>query len=271
MEEPTLAIIGAGMIGRALIEGLLKSEYPGRIIATRRQVEKIKDLEEAGVKVTSNNREAAEEADIIILCVKPSQIHEVLKEIENEVKGKLVISFAAAIRLKSMKKIIPEAHFIRAMPNLAILVQEAPIAYCTDSQVTTEEERLAKHVLERSGRLIKVHEEEMDAVTALSGCCPAYLSIILEALTYAGLEVGLPKSIALFSAAQSMIGTGRLVLEAGLHPAEIRDMVTTPGGVTVEGIHKLEETPIRHAFMKAVKAATAKSAKISEKLKDGTG
>ena len=106
----------------------------------------------------------------------------------------------------------------------------------------------------------------MDAITALSGCAPAYLSVVLEALTYAGLEAGLPKDVALLSAAQSMVGTGRLVLEAEKHPAEIRDMVTTPGGVTIEGLQVLERFPVRHAFMMAVKAATEKSMRVSEAL-----
>jgi pyrroline-5-carboxylate reductase len=262
----TIAVLGAGMIGGALIKSLLKSGYEGAVIATRRHVEKLAELEKLGATITSDNRIAAEKADVIVLCVKPKDVEKVLTEIKGKADGKLVISFAAAIRLNLLKRVAPEARFVRAMPNLAILVQESFTAYCADSDVTPEDKGKADEIMGRLGTVIEIEEGHMDAITALSGSAPAYLSVVLEALTYAGLEAGLPKDVSLLSAAQSMVGTGRLVLEAGKHPAEIRHMVTTPGGVTIEGLKELEKFAIRHAFMMAVKAATEKSMRISEAL-----
>lgn len=254
------------MIGEAVARSLLKSGYEGKVIATRRHVEKLAELEKLGITITSDNKKAAEDAEVIVLCVKPKDLEKVLTEIKDEAFGKMVISFAAAVGLNMLKRIVPEARFVRAMPNIAILVQESLTAYCADSDVTSEDKGKAEDILSRLGRLIEIEEKYMDAVTGLSGCAPAYLSVILEALTYAGLEAGLPKDRALISAAQSMVGTGKLVLGAGKNPGEIRDMVTTPGGVTIEGLRELEKFPIRHAFMKAVKAATEKSRRISEAL-----
>jgi len=264
-----LAVIGVGTIGRALVESLLKSEYRAKIIATDLQTERLTELGKLGVVTASDNKEAANEAEIIIICVKPKDVRKVLAEIKDVVKRKTVISFAAALKLSSLKKTAPEAHFIRAMPNIAILVQESFTAYCPDPDVTPEDKTKVEEILSKLGRFIEVEEEYMDAITGLSGCAPAYLSLILEALTYAGLEAGLSKDLALLAAAQSMVGTGKLVLDAEKHPAQIRDMVTTPGGVTIEGLRELEKVPIRHAFMRAIYAATAKSRRMSESLTTG--
>jgi len=262
----TIAVLGAGMIGGALIKSLLKSGYEGEVIATRRRVEKLAELEKLVATITSDNRMAAEKADVIVLCVKPKDFEKVLTEIKGKADGKLVISFVAAIGLNFLKRVAPKARFVRAMPNLAIMVQESFTAYCADSDVTAEDKAKAEEIMGRLGRVIEIEEGHMDAITALSGCAPAYLSVVLEALTYAGLEAGLPRDVSLLAAAQSMVGTGRLVLEAEMHPAEIRDMVTTPGGVTIEGLQVLERFPVRHAFMMAVKAATEKSMRVSEAL-----
>jgi pyrroline-5-carboxylate reductase len=262
----TIAVLGAGMIGGALVRSLLKTGYEGEVIATRRHVERLAELEGLGATITSDNRMAAEEADIIVVCVKPKDVENVLTEIKEKADGKLIISFAAATGLNLLKRVVPEARFVRAMPNLAILVQESFTAYCADSDVTQEDKEKAENIMNRLGTAIEIEQRHMDAITALSGCAPAYLSVVVEALTYAGLEAGLPRDIALLSAAQSMVGTGRLISEAGKHPAEIRDMVTTPGGVTIEGLQELEKFPIRHAFMMAVKAAMSKSRRISELL-----
>ncbi len=264
-----VAVIGVGMIGSALVKSLLKSGYRGNITGTDRLPERLQELGKLGVIATTDNEKAANEADIIILCVKPKDVERVLTEIRDAVKEKIVISFAAGLRLGVLRNMVPEAHLIRAMPNIAILVQESFTAYCADANVTPEDKSRAEEILSKLGRCIEMQEEHMDAITGLSGCGPAYLSIILEALTYAGLEVGLSKDVALIAAAQSMVGTGKLVLEAEKHPAEIRDMVTTPGGVTIEGLQELERVPIRHAFMKAIESATAKSRRISEALMTG--
>mgnify|MGYP001131209003 CR=1 FL=1 len=263
----SVAILGAGVIGSAVAKSLLQSGYKGRILATRRQVEKIRELEKLGVIVTNDNRRAADEAEVIVLCVKPRDVEEVLKDIRNEIKGKLVISMAAAVTLEFLKEIAPEAKIVRAMPNVAILVQESFTAYCASSDVTLEDKDEAEMFLKVLGRVVEIDENCMDAITALSGCAPAYLSVIMEAMTYAGLEAGLPRDLALAASAQSMVGTGKLILETQKTPSEIKDMVTTPGGITIAGLRELEKVPIRHAIMKAVEAATVKSRKITERLR----
>jgi len=162
--------------------------------------------------------------------------------------------------------VAPEAKFVRAMPNMAVLVQESFTAYCASVDVTSEEKAEAEKLLSILGRVVEVDEKQMDAVTALSGCAPAFLSVIMEAMVYGGLEAGLSRDLALAASAQSMIGAGKLVLEAEKTPSEIKDMVTTPGGVTVEELRELEKVPVRHAVMCAVKAGAEKSKRISQSL-----
>lgn len=259
-----LCVIGAGTIGRAIIESLLNAGFQGKIIATRRDIDKIADLRVKGVEVTSDNRLAARNADLVMICVKPLDVKRVLSEIVEEVRGKLVISFAAAVPLRFLKKIAPESRFIRAMPNVAVLVQESFTAYCCDEDVAEEDKRKAEEVFRAMGKYLEVDERYMDPITGLSGSGPAYIAIIIESLMYAGLKVGLPRDIALISSIQTVLGTAKLALKTSKHIAELKDMVVTPGGVTIEGIFELEDKRIRTAIMRAVEAATEKSAKITK-------
>jgi pyrroline-5-carboxylate reductase len=261
-----VAVIGAGMMGNAVVKSLVKSGHQGRIIVADIQVEKLAELEAYGATTTSDNRKAASKASVIFLCVKPSQVQTALKEISRETAGKLVISIAAAVPISYLKQIAPQAHVVRAMPNIAAMVQASYTAYCCDDSVTQGEKEKVKALLDRMGLSHEVSEEHMDAVTALSGSGPGYLSIIAEALFYAGLKVGLPKDVALQSSAQAMLGTARLILELNETPAKIRDMVTTPGGTTVEAIYEVEGSGIRQALMRAVENAATKSRQIREDL-----
>jgi len=263
MMKDSIAVIGAGvMIGGAIVNSLLKSGYEGKITAAEIQLEKVRELEKLGIAVTSDNRKAAKESDVVFLCVKPNVLKTVLKEIGKEVEGKLVVSTAAAVTVGFCKRVVPKARFVRIMPNVAILVQESFTAYCCDDDVTKEDREKIKEVLAVMGRSMEIEEHYMDAVTAVSGSGPGYLSIIVEALTYAGLKVGLPRDLALISAAQAVLGTAKLVLETGQSAAQIRDSVTTPGGTTIEAIYEVEGSGIRQALMRAVEAATKKSEKI---------
>ena len=257
-----IAVIGAGVIGGAIVKSLLKSRYDGEITAADMQLEKISALEKLGITVTSDNKKAARESEVIFLCVKPNVVKTVLKEISKEVEGKLVISTAAAVTVGFCKRVVPKARFVRIMPNVAILVQESFTAYCCDDDVTQEDKEKVKEVLGVMGIHMEVEEKHMDAVTAISGSGPGYLSVIIEALTYAGLKVGLPRDLALISAAQAVLGTAKLVLETDQTAAQIRDMVTTPGGTTIEAIYEIEGSQVRQALIRAVEAATKKSEKI---------
>jgi len=261
-----VAVIGAGAIGSAVARNLARSSRGDRVIATDVRVELLEDLKKAGVDVTIDNRRAAKEADVIILCVKPRDARYVIEEIRSEVKDKLVISVAAAISLKLLRKAAPEARLVRAMPNLAVLVQESFTAYCASPEVTGEDKVVAERLLGMLGKVVEIDETQMDAITALSGCSPAYLSVVIEALVRAGVSVGLPKDLALAASAQTMIGTGRLILDAQKEPSEIRAVVATPGGVTEEGLKEMSKYPVEQAFISAVKVGIEKSKSITEGL-----
>jgi pyrroline-5-carboxylate reductase len=261
-----IAFIGAGMMGGAIIRSLIKSGYQGGITAADFQSEKLREFQGLDVAVTADNRQAAESADIVFLGIKPGDVKKVLEEIKKEVAGKLVISMAATVPLWFLKKTVPEARIVRIMPNLAALVQASYTAFCCEVDVTKQEKQKIKDLLSLIGLVEEVDEKYMDAITGLSGSGPGYLSIIAEALIYAGLKTGLPRPIAENAAAQNMLGVAKLILELHLNPGKIRDMVTTPGGTTIEAIYELEGSDVRHAIMRAVEQATKKSALIREKI-----
>ncbi|WP_461865843.1 pyrroline-5-carboxylate reductase [Thermococcus sp.] len=257
--KTSIAVIGAGTIGSAVAKALAEEGYD--VIATRRKTEKVKWLEDYGVKISRDNVSAAENSHVIILTVKPNKVRKVLGEIKSVVKDKILISFAAGIPLKYLKS-LADAKFVRAMPNIAILTRESFTAYTADD-LSKEEIELVEAIFNTFGRCVRVDEEYMDAITGLSGSGPAYASVFLESLIYGGLKVGLSRDIALIAAAQTLLGTAKLLLETNLHPAQIRDMVITPGGTTIDGIFELEEGKLRTAIMKAVDAATKKSKILS--------
>ncbi len=261
-----IAVIGAGMMGGAIVKSLLKSGYAGKITAVDIQPERLREQEKLGVAVSTDNRKVAAEADVIFVCVKPNNVETVLKQINNSTKGKLVISIAATVPLKFLKKFIPEAKIVRIMPNLAALVQASYTAYCCGENVTKKDKEKVQSLLNSMGVCEEVDEKYMDAITALTGSGPGYISIIIEALMDAGVKVGLPKKVALQGAAQAVLGTGKLMLELQENPAKLRDMVATPGGTTIEAINTLEESTIRQTLMQAVEKATKKSQLIREKL-----
>ena len=262
----SIAVIGAGMMGGAIVKSLLKSGYSGEITAVDIKPEKLKEQEKLGVAVSTNNRKAATDADIIFICVKPTAVKKVLTQINNSVKNKLVISIAATVPLFLYKKFIPDAKIVRIMPNVAALVQESYTAYCCGKNVTKKDKEKVKSLLNRMGVCEEVEEKFMDAITALTGSGPGYISIIIESLMYAGLKVGLPRKVALYGSAQTVLGTGKLVLDLQVHPAEVKDMVTTPGGTTIEAIYELEGSSVRQSLMRAVEEAAKKSQLIQEEL-----
>jgi pyrroline-5-carboxylate reductase len=261
-----IAVIGAGMMGSAIIKSLVKGGYGGKIYAIDIAPEKLGDLEKLGVKVGSDNKKAAASADVVFVIVKPGDVGNVLDEISKEVKGKLLISVAATVPLSYLSKHASQAKIVRIMPNLGAMVQASYTAYCCAANVSAQDKEKVKTLLGMMGIAQEIDEKYMDAITALSGSAPGYLSIIVEALTYAGLKVGLPKNIAQTAAAQSVMATGKLVLDLKEDPAKIKDMTTTPGGTTIEAIYQIEGSQIRPAMIRAIEEATKKSQQIREKL-----
>jgi pyrroline-5-carboxylate reductase len=264
-----VTVIGAGVIGSAVANALVESAVEDRIIATDSRVEQFTELEKVGIETTTDNKEAAATADIVILCVKPKDIETVLAEIRNEIRDKLVLSVAAAVSLGALKKSAPEARFVRAMPNLAILVRESFTAYCVGANVTSKDKVIINNLLGTLGNFVEVEEDEMDALTALSGCAPAYLASLTEAIVQGGIRIGLSADLASVASAQSMVGTGKLMLEAKKSPSEIIKMVATPGGVTEEELKELSRYPLQQAFLSSLQAGVAKSRKISHNLTAG--
>jgi pyrroline-5-carboxylate reductase len=264
-----VAVIGAGVIGGAVAKALVEKAVEDRIIASDNRVQQFAELKKAGIETTADNKEAAAAADVVILCVKPKDIKTVLAEIRNEISGKLVLSMAAAVNLGLLKKLAPEARFVRAMPNLAILVRESFTAYCMEADITSKDKATIKKLLGTLGNFVEVDEDKMDAVTALSGCAPACLASLMEALAQSGTKIGLPADLALAASAQSMVGTGKLMLEVKKSPSEIIRMVATPGGVTEEELKELSRYPLQQAFLSSLQAGVAKSRKISQNLTAG--
>jgi pyrroline-5-carboxylate reductase len=261
-----IAVIGAGMMGGAIIKSLVKGKYEGKITAVDIAVDKLGEFEKLGVAVTSDTHAAVAEANIIVIGVKPGDVEKVLREVSKEIRHKLLISIAATVPLKYLQRNAPESRIVRIMPNLGAMVQAAYTAYCCEYDVTAEDKAKVKKILGLMGTCDEMEEKYLDAITAVSGSGPGYMSIIIEALTYAGLKVGLPRNIALNAAAQTTLGTAKLVLDLKEDPAKIREMTTTPGGTTIEAIYQIEQSQIRPAMMRAIEEATKKSQTIREKL-----
>jgi len=238
------------------------------VTATRRNLEKLRHLEKMEIRITSDNRMAAEEAEVIILAVKPKQMVPVLLELRGALEQKTVISMAAAIPLEIMKETVPEAHYIRGMTNTAVQIRRAFTIFTCGPDVTSRERDLVRALFRHLGEYEEVEEQYLDVLTAMSGSGPAYLYTVLEAMIYGALRVGLPRDLALKAAAHTFIGAAHHLLSSEKHPAELRDQVVTPGGVTIEGIYELEDGRIRTAFMKAVSAASQKATVIAAGIRE---
>ncbi len=259
-----IAIIGAGTIGGALARAL-GPDWP--VTATRRDLKKARSLEGLGVRLTSDNRSAAAWADVVLLAVKPRQVVPVLQELADVTAGKTVISFAAAISLDIMNRAAPGTRFVRAMTNTAVEIRRGYTVYACSDLVEEADLALAEEILAHLGETQAVDESHLDVLTAMAGSGPAYLYTVVEALIYGALRMGLPRDLALRSAAHTLIGASELLLASGKHPAELRDSVVTPGGVTIEGLYELEEGKVRTAFINAVCSASTQARKLAEEAR----
>lgn len=259
-----IAIIGAGTIGGALARAL-GPDWP--VTATRRDLKKARSLEGLGVRLTSDNRTAAAWADVVLLAVKPRQVVPVLQELAEVTAGKTVISFAAAISLDIMNRAAPGTRFVRAMTNTAVEIRRGYTVYACSALVEEADLALAEEILAHLGEIQAVDESHLDVLTAMAGSGPAYLYTVVEALIYGALRMGLPRDLALRSAAHTLIGASELLLASGKHPAELRDSVVTPGGVTIEGLYELEEGKVRTAFINAVCSASKQARKLAEEAR----
>jgi pyrroline-5-carboxylate reductase len=264
-----VAVLGAGKMGGILLQAFLKNNLlgPDQIFATVQHAERAKALSaQFGVEVTTDNLAAARQADVILLGVKPTQVPALIEEIKKALTPKkMVLSFAASVKTKAIEDAAGcELAVIRAMPNTPAMLAAGVTALCAGCFVSAEQMAVAQRIFQTVGKTVVVDEKHMDAVTGLSGSGPAFLYIIIEALAEAGVNVGLPRDVATLLAAQTTLGSARMVLETGYHPALLKDAVTTPAGCTVDGILELEEGGLRVTLIKAVKRATQRAKELAQ-------
>ena len=268
-KEQTVAVIGAGNIGRALIGGLLRGGHLGstRIRATRRNPHLVDDLRTAlpGIEASTDNVAAVTDATIIVLAVKPSNVRAVIREIRSHVTpDALIVSVLAGFTTDAIRKEFGGSHpVVRTMPNTPMLVDAGATAITGGTMATREHLNLVQQMFEAVGRVERVPEYLMDAVTGLSGSGPAYVYMLIEALTDAGVKQGLPRPIAFRLAKQTVLGAARLADVTDKHPAILRDEVTTPGGTAIAAIAELESHGLRTMIINAVATATHRSKELS--------
>src|SRR5580692_2088959 len=264
-----VAVLGAGKMGGILLQAFLKNNLLAaeQIFATVQHAERAKAMSaQFGVEVTTDNLAAAKQAEVILLGVKPTQVPALIEEIRTALTPKkMVLSFAASVKTRSIEDGAGcELAVVRAMPNTPAMLAAGITALCGGRFVTTEQMAVAQRIFQTVGKTVVVDEKHMDAVTGLSGSGPAFLYIIIEALAEAGVNVGLPRDVATLLAAQTTLGSARMVLETGYHPALLKDAVTTPAGCTVDGILELEEGGLRVTLIKAVKRATQRAKELAK-------
>ncbi len=222
--------------------------------------------EATGAATTARNAEVLRFASVVLLAVKPDQASGVLQEIRSLVtRPHLLVSIAAGVRLARIEEALePGSRVVRVMPNTPALVGASASAYALGTAAKAEDGRLVQKLFSAVGLAVEVKETWLDAVTGLSGSGPAYAYLAMEALSDGGVAAGLPREIATRLAAQTFYGAARMVLETGQHPGVLKDMVTSPGGTTIEALHELEKSGVRGAFINAVRAAVEKSRKLGQ-------
>ncbi len=258
-----IGLIGCGNLGSSLLEGLLKAGAvkADEVVVADINEKKLGPLRKLGIEITKGNKKVAE-ADVIFIAVKPGLVGEILGEIKEASKGKLIVSVAAGVSTKFIED-RTDARVIRVMPNICVLAAEMASCFCPGTKASKEDEELVKGLLSSLGVTFKVDEGVMDAVTGLSGSGPAYFYLMIKALKEAGVELGLSEDVALNLAAQTAKGAGEMALRSGKDLDELTDMVCSPKGTTIEGLKVLKERKVPEAFKEAVTAAAKRSRELS--------
>jgi pyrroline-5-carboxylate reductase len=267
MLAQTIGFIGAGQMAQALARGFVAAKLiEGRqIVAADPAAGAIEAFCRAapGAERAADNRRVVERSDVIFLAVKPQSVPAVLNELRGRVGvERLVISIAAGVRLKAIAEGLGPARLIRVMPNTPCLVGLSASAYSIGPGATPADGELVARLLGAVGRAFAVDERLLDAVTGLSGSGPAYVYVMIEALTDGAVRMGLPRDVAAALAAQTFKGSAEMVLATGEHPAALKDRVASPGGTTIAGLQALEAHGVRAALMAAVEAATRRAAEL---------
>jgi pyrroline-5-carboxylate reductase len=269
MDPRRIAIVGAGKIGESLLHGLLSSGWrtADEIVVTGRRQERVDELlERYGVRGTTSNEEAVRGAALVVVAVKPQDFDVLLGEIGPLVsEEQTVLSIAAAIPTATIEaRLAPRVPVVRAMPNAPATVHEGIAGICAGAHADEEHLALAEDVLRHLGAVVRVPERYMDAVTAVSGSGPAYFALLAEAMIEAGILLGLTRETSTQLVVQTMLGTAKLLRDENMHPVELREMVTSPGGTTIRAIRELEQAGVRAAFLNAIQAAMERSRELAE-------
>jgi len=265
----TIGFLGAGKMATALAKGFVRAD-----LVTAKQIIGSDPSEAAraafardiGSKTTAFNSEVAQFAQVLLLAVKPDQVGNVLNEIREDITGKhLIISIAAGVPLAKLEHALPAGtRIIRVMPNTPALVGASATAFALGKSALGQDAAVAQELFSSVGDAYQLKESLLDAVTGLSGSGPAYVYLVIEALSDGGVASGLPRDVATRLAAQTVLGGAKMVLETGQHPGALKDMVASPGGTTIEGLHELEKGKLRATLINAVRAATEKSRKLGQ-------
>ncbi len=260
-----IAILGAGKIGESLLAGLLTAGWTDIVVTGRRQ-ERLDELRERyGVEGTLSNPDAVRGAAVVVLAAKPQDLATLLEEIAADVTVEhTVVSVAAAIPTPAIERHLADGvPVVRAMPNAPSWVHEGMAGIAAGAHAREEHVAAAEDVLRHLGSVVRVREEHMDAVTAVSGSGPAYFALLAEAMIEAGLLLGLSREVSTQLVVQTMLGTAKLLRDEKMHPVELREAVTSPGGTTIAAIHALESAGVRAAFLDAIQAAMERSKELA--------
>jgi len=261
--DQTIGFLGTGNMAEALIKGLIKAGVaPTQVWGSDPRRERCKHLTDTyGIHTTTHNEDVVRHASIVVLSVKPQILPGVAREVSPHLKpNALVISVAAGIPLDTLEGLLPSGtRVVRTMPNTPALVGAGATAIAAGGHATEADLEIAKRIFDAVGKTVILDEEQLDAVTGLSGSGPAYVFLIIEALSDAGVKMGLSRYNALALAAQTVLGSAQLLLETNEHPGRLKDMVTSPGGTAIAGIATLEAGGLRTTLINAVEAATQRS------------
>ncbi|PWU24672.1 MAG: pyrroline-5-carboxylate reductase [Candidatus Rokuibacteriota bacterium] len=263
-----IAILGCGKIGESLLSGLLSSGWrePSELVVTARREERAAELRDRhGVEATLSNEQAIVGAAVVVVAVKPQDFETLLGEIGPVLSSEqTVLSVAAAIPTATIERRVAEGvPVVRAMPNAPATVHEGIAGVCAGAHAGDEHLAAAEEVLSHLGAVVQVPERYMDAVTAVSGSGPAYFALLAEAMIEAGILLGLSREISTQLVVQTMLGTAVLLRDHQLHPVELRESVTSPGGTTIRAIRELEQAGVRAAFLNAIQAAMERSRELA--------
>jgi pyrroline-5-carboxylate reductase len=264
MKPETIGIIGYGNMGSAIVGGLVKTPgiMPSDIHVFDIDREKTDSAHKDGYFVNSSVTELGEAARLVIIAAKPKDVPAILAELRGIYTIETVLSIAAGISIDSMEEILGETPVVRAMPNAPCMIGAGAIAISGGTYALVEHIEKVKTLLSSVGVVVEVPESLMDAVTGLSGSGPAFVAVMIEALSDGGVKMGLPRQTALMLAAQTVFGTAKMILKNNIHPAKLRDMVSSPAGTTIEGIAALENGAFRGTVINAVEAAALRSQEL---------